>query len=65
MIGYIRRAESVMRHLKKHITCWWYQRQINMPRWENDQIAKMLGVAQYGCPSCGYGAIKERDRVES
>jgi hypothetical protein len=33
-----------------------------MPRWEDDKIAAMLGVAHYGCPSCGFGAIKERDR---
>lgn len=32
------------------------------PRWEDDPVAQMLGVAHYGCPCCGDGAIEERDR---
>lgn len=35
----------------------------NAPRWEDDKIAQMLGVATYGCPCCGNGAIEERDRL--
>jgi hypothetical protein len=31
------------------------------PRWEDDKIARMLGVGQYGCRRCGAGAVKERD----
>lgn len=33
----------------------------NGPRWENDGVAQMLGVAAYGCPCCGNGAVEERD----
>ena len=33
----------------------------NAPRWEDDKIAQMLGIATYGCPCCGEGAIEERD----
>jgi hypothetical protein len=32
------------------------------PRWADDKVAQMLGVARYGCPECGKGAIEERDR---
>lgn len=36
------------------------------PRWSEDKVAHMLGVAQYGCPSCGKGAIEERaERIEA
>ena len=31
------------------------------PRWENDKIAAMLGIGQYGCRRCGNGATSERD----
>jgi hypothetical protein len=31
------------------------------PRWEDDRIARMLGIGQYGCRLCGHGAIAERD----
>lgn len=31
------------------------------PRWEDDSVAKMLGVATFGCPTCGKGAVEERD----
>jgi hypothetical protein len=31
------------------------------PRWENDKVAHMLGIARYGCRRCGHGAIEERD----
>jgi hypothetical protein len=31
------------------------------PRWEDDAIARMLGIGQYGCRRCGQGAIAERD----
>ncbi len=34
----------------------------SMPRWEDDLVAKTLGVAQYGCRRCGNGAIEERDQ---
>lgn len=33
------------------------------PRWSDDPVAQMLGIAQYGCPRCGKGAIEERDRA--
>lgn len=33
----------------------------NGPRWEDDKVAQMLGVAAYGCPCCGKGAVEERD----
>lgn len=33
------------------------------PRWEDDKIAQMLGVAAYGCPRCGQGSVEERDAV--
>lgn len=33
------------------------------PRWEDDKIALMLGIGQYGCRRCGHGAIEERDRA--
>lgn len=26
------------------------------PRWENDPVAQMLGIADRGCPCCGKGA---------
>lgn len=26
------------------------------PRWEDDPVAKMLGIADKGCPCCGNGA---------
>lgn len=31
------------------------------PRWEDDKVAQMLGIAHFGCPCCGKGAVKERD----
>jgi hypothetical protein len=31
------------------------------PRWADDKVAQMLGIAQYGCPECGKGAIEEWD----
>jgi DNA-directed RNA polymerase subunit N (RpoN/RPB10) len=31
------------------------------PRWEDDKVAQMLGIAQYGCRRCGEGSIEERD----
>jgi hypothetical protein len=34
----------------------WHQ-----PFWRDDKTAQMLGVSQYGCWRCGYGAIRERD----
>ncbi len=30
------------------------------PRWEDDRVAQMLGIAQYGCRRCGHGASAER-----
>lgn len=33
------------------------------PRWEDDRVAQMLGVAQYGCRRCGAWSIEERDGV--
>jgi hypothetical protein len=33
------------------------------PRWAQDPVAQMLGIAQYGCSRCGKGAIEERDRA--
>lgn len=36
----------------------------NGPRWEDDKVAQMLGVAAYGCPCCGKGATEERDAKE-
>lgn len=36
-----------------------------MPDWRDDKTAQMLGVAQYGCPRCGRGAIENRDAVAS
>lgn len=44
------------------IRCRWRRWRIHQPFWRDDNVAKMLGVAQYGCPRCGRGAIKERDR---
>lgn len=35
----------------------------SMPRWENDKVAAMLGIQQYGCRRCGGGAIEGRDRI--
>lgn len=52
---------------------WWFRRCPEChrrgygnvgPRWEDDKVAQMLGIAQYGCPRCGKGAIEERDRME-
>ena len=31
------------------------------PRWEDDKIAAMLAIGQYGCRRCGEGSIAERD----
>lgn len=31
------------------------------PRWEDDKVAAMLGIGQYGCRRCGHGAIEGRD----
>lgn len=31
------------------------------PRWEDDKVAQMLGIAHLGCPACGKGAIAERN----
>lgn len=39
----------------------WRRRRLNQPFWRDDPVAKMLGVAAYGCPRCGRGAIEERD----
>jgi hypothetical protein len=36
-----------------------------MPFWREDKTAALLGVAQYGCPRCGRGAIEERDRTRA
>lgn len=35
------------------------------PRWADDRIARMLGVAHFGCPCCGKGAIAERDALRA
>lgn len=32
------------------------------PSWSDDKTAQMLGIAYFGCPMCGHGAIEERDR---
>lgn len=54
-----------MRHL---LTCRirlaWMGWRYGMPYWREDQTAQMLGVAQYGCPRCGRGAIEERDAAD-
>lgn len=50
-----------MRHLVKHLRGWNMRRIGWMPKWRDDKTAQMLGIAQFGCPVCGYGAIKERD----
>lgn len=39
----------------------WLRRRIHMPFWRDDKVAQMLGIAKYGCPRCGRGAIEERD----
>lgn len=28
-----------------------------MPFWRDDEVAQMLGIARYGCPRCGRGAV--------
>jgi hypothetical protein len=33
------------------------------PRWEDDKIAKMLGIGQYGCRRCGHGSITNQPRT--
>lgn len=35
------------------------------PRWEDDKIARMLGIGQYGCRRCGHGSIEERDAART
>lgn len=40
----------------------WLRWRINLPFWRDDQVAQMLGVAQFGCHRCGRGAVGERDR---
>lgn len=51
-------------HLIKHWKCWRLYKKGWMPKWRDDRVAKMLGVAAYGCPLCGYGATKEKERYE-
>lgn len=29
------------------------------PRWEDDKVAQMLGIAHKGCPCCGHGSVGE------
>ena len=43
---------------------WPDQHDNDMPRWENDKIAKMLGSAKFGCPRCGHGSTEERQGTE-
>lgn len=51
-----------MRHW---LTCWARRRYLrwrwHMPFWRDDRVAQMLGVAEFGCPRCGRGAVEERD----
>jgi hypothetical protein len=37
----------------------WLRWRIGMPFWRDDETAKMLGIAQFGCPRCGRGAKQE------
>lgn len=30
------------------------------PKWSEDKVARMLGLAQYGCPTCGKGAMRAK-----
>lgn len=34
-------------------------------RWEDDKVARMLGIGQYGCRRCGHGAIADRDAAST
>lgn len=52
----------LQRHPAKHLRCWMLIRRGIMPRWRDDGVAQMLGIAEYGCPLCGYGATEERKR---
>jgi hypothetical protein len=42
------------------LTCWamwhWRHWRYHLPRWRDDKTAKMLGIADKGCPRCGAGA---------
>lgn len=39
----------------------WLRRRDHMPFWRDDKVAQMLGIAWYGCPRCGRGAVEQRD----
>ena len=56
-----------MSALRHGLTCWMRGRITRrwQPIWRYDKVAQMFGIAQYGCPRCGRGAIEERDAQAS
>jgi hypothetical protein len=52
---------EVLHPLTCPVRARWRRRRYSQPFWRDDKTAQMLGVADFGCPRCGHGAIAERD----
>jgi hypothetical protein len=46
-------------HWYMHLRHYWFKWYWGSPHWADDKVAKMLGIARFGCPKCGHGAVKE------
>lgn len=60
--GIGRRTRADVKHLLCPLTSRWRRWRNGQPFWRDDKTAKMLGVADYGCPRCGYGYEKGKQQ---